>query len=77
MAKYLTKSELSRKRAWFRALYGLADFFASIASFIIILLCVALLTMLLSWFRTDIQTTLSSIESVAINAIVNPDEVIY
>ena len=74
MAKYETKSEFLRKRAWFRALYGLADFFASIASFIIILLCVALLTTLFTWLKSDIGTTLSSVESVAINAIVNPEK---
>lgn len=77
VAKVMTKSELRRKRAWFRALSGLADFFASIASFIIILLCIALLTSLFAWLKDDINATLKSIESVAINAIVNPDEIIY
>ena len=73
MARYMTKSEAMRKRAWFRALSGLADFFASIGSVIIILLCVALLTQLFVWLRNDITQTLYSIESVAISAIVQPD----
>ncbi|HIS00915.1 MAG TPA: hypothetical protein IAA74_04850 [Candidatus Excrementavichristensenella intestinipullorum] len=77
MSKIMTKSEFQRKRAWFRALSGMMDFLASIGSFILILLCVALLTNLLGWFKDDIGTTLNSIESVAINAIVNPDEIIY
>lgn len=77
MSKIMTKSEFQRKRAWFRALSGMMDFLASIGSFIIILLCVALLTNLFGWLKSDIGTTLKSIESVAINAIVNPDEIIY
>ena len=77
MGKIMTKSEFQRKRAWFRALSGMMDFLASIGSFIIILLCVALLTNLFGWLKNDIGTTLKSIESVAINAIVNPDEIIY
>ncbi|MDO4547712.1 MAG: hypothetical protein Q4D04_06435 [Clostridia bacterium] len=73
MSKMLTKRELTRKRAWYRALNGFMDFFGSIASFIIILLCVALLVTLIGWFRTDAQTTFQSVESVVINSIVNPD----
>ena len=73
MAKYMTKREAMRKRAWFRALSGLADFFASIGSVIVILLCVALLTQLFVWLRSDITQTLYSLESVAISAIVQPE----
>ncbi len=76
MAKYMTKSELTRRRAWFRALSGFIDFFASIGSFIIILLCIVLLTYLFGWLKSDITTTLSSIESVAVDAIVNLDEMV-
>lgn len=74
MPDYETKRGYQQRRAFFRALYGLTDFFASIASFIVILLCVALLTTLLTWLKGDIGTTLRSVESVAINAIVNPDQ---
>ena len=73
MAKYMTKREAMRKRAWFRALSGLADFFASIGSVIVILLCVALLTQLFVWLRSDIAQTFYSLESVAISAIVQPE----
>ncbi len=73
MARYMTKREAMRKRAWFRALSGLADFFASIGSVIVILLCVALLTQLFVWLRSDITQVLYSLESVAISAIVQPD----
>ncbi|MEA4898828.1 hypothetical protein ACH6CV_12990 [Bacillota bacterium Meth-B3] len=75
MPDYMTRSELSQRRAWLRALSGFMDFFASIGSFIIILLCVVLLSYLFTWLKNDITTTLGSIESVAIDAIVNPDEV--
>ena len=74
MAKYMTKSEVVRKRAWFRAVSGLMDFFASIGSFIIILACIILLTSLFSWLRSDITTSLRSIESIAVNALVSPDD---
>ncbi|MEG0144490.1 MAG: hypothetical protein RR739_00335, partial [Clostridia bacterium] len=67
MGKYLTKSEFVRKRAWYRALSGLMDFFASIGSFIIIVMCVLLITALFTWLKSDINTTLKSIESIAIN----------
>ena len=73
MARYMTKREATRKRAWFRALGGLADFFASVGSMVIIVLCVALLTQLFVWLRSDITQTLFSLESVAISAIVQPD----
>jgi len=73
MAKYMTRSELSQRRAWLRALSGFMDFFASIGSFIIILLCIALLVNLFNWLASDITTTLKPIESVAIDAIVNPE----
>ncbi len=73
MARYMTKREAMRKRAWFRALSGLADFFASIGSVIVILLCVALLTQLFVWLRGDITQVLFSLESVAVSAIVSPD----
>ena len=74
MSKILTKREMSRKRAWYRALGGFLDFFGSIASFIVILLCVMLLVTLIGWFKTDATTTFKSVESVVINSIVNPDE---
>lgn len=73
MARYLTRREAMRKRAWFRALAGLADFFASIGSVIVILLCVALLTQLFVWLRGDIAQVLYSLESVAVSAIVQPE----
>ena len=73
MARYMTKREATRKRAWFRALGGLADFFASVGSMIIIILCIALLTQLFVWLRGDITQTLYSLESVAISAIVQPN----
>ena len=74
MAKYMTRREAGRKRAWFRAISGLVDFFASVGSFLIILLCVALLTTLFSWLRTDINETLYSRESMAASAVVKPDQ---
>lgn len=74
VARYMTKREAGRRRAWFRAIAGLVDFFASIGSFIIILLCVALLTSLFVWLRGDITQTLYSLESVAVDAIVQPQQ---
>lgn len=73
MAKYMTRKQAGRKRAWFRALAGLMDFFASIGSFLVIMLCIALLTTLFTWLRSDITTTFSTLESVASSAIVQPE----
>jgi hypothetical protein len=74
MAKYMTKREASQKRAWFRALAGLFDFFASIASFIVILLSVALISMLFQWVRSDIPQTFGTLETIIESAIVQPDQ---
>ena len=75
MPKYMTKSEMHQRRAWLRALSGFMNFFASIGSFIIILLCIILLTNLFGWLKEDITTSLKSIETIAIEAIVNPEEI--
>jgi succinate dehydrogenase hydrophobic anchor subunit len=72
MARYMTRREEGLKRAWWRALSGLADFFAMIGSAVIIILCVTLLTTLFTWLRSDITQTLSTLESVAVSAIVQP-----
>jgi hypothetical protein len=72
MARYMTRREVGRKRAWWRALSGLADFFASIGSIVVIALCVTLITTLFTWLRADIAQTLSTLESVAVSAIVQP-----
>ena len=74
MPSYMTKGEAVRRRALFRAVAGMVDFFASIGSFVIILLCIALLTQLFVWLRKDITQTLYSLESVATSAIVQPQQ---
>ena len=74
MAKYMTRKEASQKRAWFRALSGLFDFFASIASFVVILLSVALISMLFQWVKSDVPQTFDTLETVIESAIVQPDQ---
>lgn len=74
VAKPMTKSEMRQRRAWLRAISGFMDFFASIGSFIIILLCVVLLVNLFGWLKDDIMTTLKPIETLAVEAIVTPEE---
>lgn len=72
-AQVMTKSELKRKRAWYRIMAGLMDFIGSIASFIVILLCVALITTVLSWLKSDIPETLSVVIDTVNEAIVLPE----
>ncbi len=74
MARYMTKREAGRKRAWFRALGGLMDFFGSVGSFLVVLLCVALLTQLFVWIRGDLPQTLSSLTGAMVDAIVQPEQ---
>lgn len=69
----MTKSELKRKRAWYRIMAGLMDFIGSIGGFIVILLCVALITTVLSWLKADIPETLNSVIDTVNKAIVLPE----
>lgn len=73
MPSYMTKGEATRRRALFRAVSGMVDFFASVGSFVIIMLCIALLTQLFVWFRKDITQTMYSLGTVAQSAIVQPE----
>lgn len=73
MARYLSKNEQKRRRAWFRVMASLMDFFGSIGSFLVILICVALITTLLAWFRSDISQSLDVIIDTVTEAIVIPD----
>jgi len=72
VARYMTRREVGRKRAWWRAVNGLADFFASIGSFVVIVLCVTLITTLFTWLRSDFSQTMATLETVAVSAIVQP-----
>lgn len=73
MTRYLSKKEMNRKRAWYRVMASLMDFFGSIGSFLVILVCVALITTLLAWFRTDITQSLGVIIDTVAESIVIPD----
>lgn len=74
MPKYITKREAQQRRAWLRALSGIFDFFGSVGSFVVILLCVALISMLFAWVRSDIPATFDTLRTVIESAIVQPDQ---
>lgn len=75
MPKYLSKTELKRKRAWYRIMSSLMDFFGSVGSFIAILVCAALITTVLAWLKVDIPQTLSEIiESVKVAVVGHEDD---
>ncbi|MGI6172848.1 MAG: hypothetical protein ACOYI8_03005 [Christensenellales bacterium] len=74
MAKYITKREAAQRRAWLRALSGVFDFFGSVASFVIILITVALISTLFAWVKGDIPATFETIKTVIQSAIVQPDQ---
>ena len=69
MKKGFTRRESMKRRERMMVLAGIADFFGTIASFIIILMCVVLLTTLFTWFRNDIQEVFSSILGPLLNAL--------
>ena len=72
-AQIMTKAELKRKRAWYRIMAGLMDFIGSIVGFIVILLCVALITTVISWLRTDVPETMGTVIDTVNAAIVLPE----
>ncbi|NLG24827.1 MAG: hypothetical protein GX558_05690 [Clostridiales bacterium] len=61
MARPYTQREVRRRRANFKILAGLTDFFGSIVNFVLILVCVVVLTTLIAWFRHDIVEVFSSL----------------
>ena len=69
MKKGYTRREAIRRRERMMILAGIADFFGTIASFVVILLCVVVLTTLFTWFRSDIQEVFSSLLGPLLNAL--------
>ena len=49
-------------------LEGMWDFIGTIAGFFVILICVVLLTTLLTWFRGDITQVIGSLEAPIVSA---------
>ena len=69
MKKGYTRREAVRRRERMMILAGIADFFGTIASFVVILLCVVVLTTLFTWFRSDIREVFSSLLGPLLNAL--------
>jgi len=69
MKRGFTRREAMKRRERMMVLAGIADFFGTIASFVVILMCVVLLTTLFTWFRNDIQEVFSSILGPLLNAL--------
>ena len=68
MKRGYTKREARRRRTKFMILEGMWDFAGTIAGFFVILICVVLLTTLISWFRGDITQVIGSLEAPIISA---------
>ena len=71
MKRGYTKREARRRRTKFMILEGMWDFVGTIAGFFVILVCVVLLTTLISWFRDDIVQVIESLEAPIISAFDN------
>ncbi len=69
MKKGYTRREAVKRRERMMILAGIADFFGTVASFVVILLCVVVLTTLFTWFRSDIQEVFSTILGPLLNAL--------
>lgn len=68
MKRGYTKREARRRRTKFMILEGMWDFAGTIAGFFVILICVVLLTTLISWFRGDITQVIGSLEAPIVSA---------
>ena len=69
MKKGYTRREAVKRRERMMILAGIADFFGTVGSFVVILLCVVVLTTLFTWFRSDIQEVFSTILGPLLNAL--------
>jgi len=63
-----TQKEAKRRRTNMKILAGLADFFGTVSGFVLILICVVVLTTLITWFRGDIEQVFSSLLNPLIEA---------
>ena len=57
----MTRKEANRRRTRYMVLEGMGDFVGTIASFIIILACIVLLTTLFTWLRGDLPQVIDSL----------------
>ena len=64
-----SKEEAKRRRRNFRVMFGLIDFFGTVAGFLMIIVCVVVIATLLSWFSADIQQVFTSLLSPLIQSI--------
>lgn len=57
MARIITKREYKKRRIRYQVAAGLFDFFMTVASFFVIVLCVYLIASLYNWLKADVPVT--------------------
>ena len=63
-----TRKEASRRRTRFMVLEGMRDFVATIAAFLVIIVCIVLLSTLFTWLRGDLPQVIDSLTEPIISA---------
>ncbi len=56
-----TKQEANRRRMKFQVLEGMGDFLGTVLAFVVILLCIIVITTLITWLRGDLPKVIDSI----------------
>lgn len=56
-----TREEARRRRTTFKVLSGFADFFGTVAGFVLVLVCIVVIASLLTWFSSDITKVFSTL----------------
>jgi len=69
VARGYTSSEFKKRRAKLKALAGLVDFFGTVSGFLLLLLCIVVITTLLTWFSSDIGEVFASLLSPLMEAL--------
>ena len=69
VARGYTSSEFKKRRAKLKALAGLVDFFGTVSGFLLLLLCIVVITTLLTWFASDIGEVFASLLSPLMEAL--------
>jgi succinate dehydrogenase hydrophobic anchor subunit len=69
VARRYTSSEFRKRRAKLKALAGLVDFFGTVTGFMLVLLCIVVITTLITWFSSDIGDVFASLLSPLMEAL--------
>ena len=70
MAKLYTREEARRRRVKFQIFAGMFDFIGTVASAVIIILCVVLLVQLVKWIAGDFDSSFGAMVRMLQEAVV-------